>query len=71
MEPEEKKKLAYNKGIVIFMLLAVFTLGEYFIGSVSASWWAPLLAIAVLKAFLIVRDYMHIGEVFAAEEAEE
>jgi hypothetical protein len=68
---DEKKKQDYNKGLVILLLLATLTIGEYFIGSVASAWWAPLLAVAVLKAFLIMRDYMHIGRLFAGEEIEE
>jgi len=68
---EENKKQAYRVGEVVFILLAVLTAGEFFIGSVASVWWAPLLGIALLKAFLIVRDYMHIGRVFALEEDQE
>ena len=68
---EDKKKQAYRVGQVVFLLLAVLTIGEYFIGAVAPVWWAPLLGIAILKAFLIVRDYMHIGRVFALEEDHE
>ena len=68
---EDKKKQAYRIGAVVFLLLAILTVGEYFIGSVASIWWAPLLGIAILKAFLIMRDYMHIGRVFAVEEDHE
>ena len=71
MDNEEKKIQAYNKGLVIFVVLAVLTVGEYFIGAVASVWWAPLLAIAALKAFLVIRDYMHVGRVFETEEAPE
>ena len=71
MENEDKKKQAYSRGIAILIVLAVLTIGEYFIGAVAPVWWAPLIAIAVLKAFLIIRDYMHVGRVFAGEEAHE
>ena len=71
MENQEKKAQDYTKGIVILVLLAVLTIGEYFIGAVASAWWAPLLAIAALKAFLILRDYMHVGRLFADEEVEE
>ena len=65
---EEKKKQAYRIGRVIFVLLITFTIGEYFIGVVAPLWAAPLLAIAVFKAYFVVRDYMHIGRVFSPEE---
>lgn len=63
-----KKREAYRKGISVIVLLVFFTLGEYWMGSVAYNWWAAILAIALLKAFLVVRDYMHIGRLFAAEE---
>ena len=68
---DDKTKFEYNKGLTILLLLAIFTIGEYFIGSIASVWWAPLLAIAALKAFFIMRDYMHIGRVFAKEEVRE
>ncbi len=67
---EDKKKQAFNLGLSVFLLLAIMTVGEYFVGAYAPVWWAPLLAIATLKAFLIVRDYMHIGRVFAADDEE-
>jgi hypothetical protein len=70
MDMAEMKKLAYRKGEIILLLLAVLTIGEFLIGYYASIWWAPLLAIALIKAFLIVRDYMHIGRVFAASEEE-
>jgi hypothetical protein len=70
MDMEEKKKQAYRVGVVVFIMLAVFTVGEYFIGAVAPVWWAPLMGIALMKAFFVVRDYMHIGRVFAADEEE-
>jgi hypothetical protein len=65
---EEKKKQAYRNGLVVLILLVTFTVGEFFIGAVASYWWAVLLGIALLKAFFIVRDYMHIGRLFASEE---
>jgi hypothetical protein len=35
---------------------------------VAYYWWAAIFAIAVLKAFFVVRDYMHIGRLFASDE---
>ena len=67
---DDKKKMAYQQGLVVFILLAVLTIGEFFIGSVASLWWMPLLGIGLLQAFLIVRDYMHIGRLFSADEEE-
>jgi hypothetical protein len=70
MDPklEEKRKDAVRIGNGVIILLAVFTLGEYWLGAVAGEWWAILLGIALFKAFFVVRDYMHIGRVFAGDE---
>jgi hypothetical protein len=68
---EEKKKDAFRVGLGVLILLTVATLGEYWIGTVASVWWAPLLMIALLKAFLVVRDYMHLPRLFAGEEGYE
>lgn len=68
---DEKTKQTYWIGIVVLILLATMTIGEFFIGKFASAWWAPLMAVAALKAFFIMRDYMHIGRVFAAEKIEE
>jgi hypothetical protein len=34
----------------------------------ASAWWVPLMLIALVKAFFVVRDYMHIGRVFAGDE---
>lgn len=67
---DEKKQQAYRVGVVVLILLAVMTIGEFFIGAVAPVWWAPLLSVALLKAYFIVRDYMHISRLFADEEVE-
>jgi hypothetical protein len=65
---EIKKKEAYQKGIAIIIFLAVLSVIEFTIGMLASAWWVPLLLIAVVKAFFVVRDYMHIGRVFAGDE---
>jgi hypothetical protein len=65
---EQKKKEKLSAGVAVLILLAALTLGEFWIGAVAHVWWAPLLGIAALKAFFVVRDYMHIGRVFAGDE---
>jgi hypothetical protein len=67
---DDKKKLAYRVGLTVLIMLAVLTVGEFFIGYVASIWWAPLIGIALVKAFFIIRDYMHIGRLFAADEEE-
>jgi len=65
---EAKKKEAYRKGVAVIVLLAFLTISEYWIGAVAYYWWAAILGIAILKSFFVVRDYMHIGRLFAADE---
>jgi hypothetical protein len=65
---DEKKKEAYNIGLGVLILLVVFTIGEYWIGSIAVTWWAPLIAIAIMKAFFVVRDYMHLPRLFQPDE---
>jgi hypothetical protein len=65
---EEKKKQEFRIGLTILILLGTFTIGEFFVGSVAPTWAAVLLVIASLKAYYVVRDYMHIGRVFEPEE---
>jgi len=68
METEEKKKMAYRIGTTVLILLMFLTIGEYLIGSFVIGWSGVLIAIALIKAFFVVRDYMHIGRLFATEE---
>jgi len=65
---EIKKKEAYQKGFAIIILLAVLSVIEFTIGMLASAWWVPLMLIALVKAFFVVRDYMHIGRVFAGDE---
>ena len=67
---EEKKKEAYRKGVGVIILLFFLTLSEYWLGVVAYAWWTAILAIALLKAFFVIRDYMHVGRLFAADEEE-
>ena len=68
---DDKKNMAYRVGWTVLLLLGILTIGEFFIGAIASAWWAPLLAVAVLKAFFILRDYMHIGRLFAEDEVQE
>jgi hypothetical protein len=70
---EEKKKQAYRVGNAILVVLLALTAGEYLLGNNADIWsavWIPLMGIALLKAFFIVRDYMHIRRLWTGEEEE-
>ena len=68
MDHEEKKKHAYRIGTTVLILLVFLTIGEYIIGSVVVGWAAVLICIALIKAFFIIRDYMHINRLFSPPE---
>lgn len=65
---ENKRKEAYRTGVVVMILLGILTIGEFFIGSVASVWWAPLIGIALLKAYFVVRDYMHLPRLFNPDQ---
>jgi hypothetical protein len=65
---ENKKKEAYRVGVFVFVILAVLTIGEFAISTIASVWWQPLILIAGIKAWLIIRDYMHFPRLFAEEE---
>jgi hypothetical protein len=64
---EIRKNESYRIGSTVLILLAVLTIGEYALGSVGANWISVFIAIAGFKAFLVIRDYMHIGRLFTNE----
>jgi hypothetical protein len=63
-----KKNEAMKIGLAVFILLAFMTLGEYLIGAYVIGWAAPLWLIALIKAVLVLRDYMHLPRLFAGDE---
>jgi cytochrome c oxidase subunit IV len=68
MMDEKNKKAAYEKGIIILVWLAVFSIAELWFALMELPWWSILVVIALIKAALVVRDYMHIGRLFYGEE---
>ena len=66
-----KKKEALQVGVAVFIILIAFTIGEYWIGSVAVTWGWALLIISLIKAFFIVRDYMHLPRLFQGGEESE
>jgi hypothetical protein len=67
---DAKKKAAWQIGFAVFVLLVALTIGEFFVGSVAVTWWFILMGIALLKAFFVVRDYMHLPRLFKGDEEE-
>ena len=67
---EAKRKNLYRTGLVVMIILGVLTAFEFFLGVLSSALWLPLLLIALVKALFVLRDYMHIGLLFAGDEEE-
>jgi len=65
---EKTKKAAYEKGIIILVWLAVLSIAELWFALMELPWWSILVVIALVKATLVVRDYMHISRLFYGEE---
>ncbi len=63
-----KKLSQFKIGLLIFILLAVLTAVEYGIAWFGKNLVFILILIALFKAFLVIRDYMHIGRLFSSEE---
>ncbi|MCA9936481.1 MAG: hypothetical protein H6662_04875 [Ardenticatenaceae bacterium] len=62
----EKKAAVYRLGVITLLVLAVLTAVEYVIGVTSGS--AVLLFIlGLLKAAIIVQNFMHIARLWQEE----
>lgn len=69
---EAKKKAKYSAGTTIGILLLVASIGEFAIAvtgqhllRVGSDMGFVLILIGLFKAFLVVRDYMHVGRLFS------
>ncbi len=65
--PARGKSARYKAGLIVLAILAVFTAIEFTISQLG-NWIAVLVVIGILKAFLVIRDYMHVGKLFTGEE---
>ncbi len=65
---EKVKSQRYEKGVFVLIILVSLTIGEFWFALFGVTWWSILILIALGKAFLVVRDYMHIGRLFSGEE---
>jgi hypothetical protein len=65
---ENGKRKALQIGLYVFVVLAVLTVGEFLIAAVGTPWWALFIFIALLKAYFVVINYMHLPRLFAEEE---
>ncbi len=66
MEHSDRKAAAYRLGLITLIILAVMTVAEYFVSIYTGS-LILLMIIAVLKAAIIVNNFMHITRLWREE----
>ena len=66
MELENRKAAAYRLGLITLIILAVLTVAEYFVSIYTGS-LILLMIIALLKAAIIVNNFMHITRLWREE----
>jgi hypothetical protein len=62
----EKKAAAYRLGLITLIILAVLTIAEFFV-SIYLGSLVLLFIIAVIKAAIIVQNFMHITRLWREE----
>ncbi len=62
----DKKAAAYRLGLITLVILAVLTIAEYFV-SIYLGSLVLLFIIAVIKAAVIVQNFMHITRLWREE----
>ena len=65
---EDKKKAAYRQGVLVFIGLAILTVGEFFVSAATDGSAVLLFIIALLKAGIIAQFFMHIYRLWRTEE---
>ena len=66
MELNDRKGAAYRMGLITLIILAVMTVAEYFVSIYTGS-LTLLMIIAVIKAAIIVNNFMHITRLWREE----
>ena len=66
MELENRKAAAYRLGLITLIILAVLTAAEYFVSIYTGS-LILLMIIALIKAAIIVNNFMHITRLWREE----
>jgi heme/copper-type cytochrome/quinol oxidase subunit 4 len=66
MELNDRKAAAYRLGLITLIILAVMTVAEYFVSIYTGS-LILLMIIAVIKAAIIVNNFMHITRLWREE----
>lgn len=62
----DKKAAAYRLGIITLLILAVLTIAEFF-AAVYLESLVLLFIVAVIKAAVIVQNFMHISRLWREE----
>ena len=65
---DKNKKQSYKLGWTVLIILAVLTGIEFLIASVNVPWTWILFLIAILKAWFVIQNYMHLPRLFKDEE---
>jgi len=66
MDINERKAAAYRLGLITLLILAVLTAVEYFVSVYNGS-LILLMIIALVKAAIIVNNFMHITRLWREE----
>ncbi len=66
MDINERKAAAYRLGLITLLILAVLTAVEYFVSVYTGS-LILLMIIALVKAAIIVNNFMHITRLWREE----
>jgi len=66
MDINERKAAAYRLGLITLLILAVLTVVEYFVSVYNGS-LILLMIIALVKAAIIVNNFMHITRLWREE----
>ncbi len=66
MEVENRKAAAYRLGLITLIILAVLTVAEYFLSIYTGS-LILLMIVALIKAAIIVNNFMHITRLWREE----
>lgn len=62
----DKKRSVYRTGFLVFLALVVLTAVEYYL-AIQLNTLAGLFALALIKAALIIRYFMHVNRLWAEE----
>ena len=66
--PEKLRSKRYRLGVNVLIVLGLLTVVEYVASRFGVTFVWVFIFIALIKAFLVLRDYMHIGRLFKEEE---